>query len=182
MSTNQSPLSLSGPPLRFVLLPTTRYVAWVAIAIGALMAGFSPLWWARAMGAGAAFLLLGSQFVLRSRRPVLILDDSGYRVEVTGKVRFSVRWEEVRRVLHDRAEEALYLDCSAAPGSASGGDRKRNLFLPPRAGFAFTFTDRALLYRMLMEKVGDRVTEIPRFDRALPPASAAPDEKKAPNT
>lgn len=160
-----------------MLLPTTRYVAWVAIAIGAVMAGFSPLWWARAMGAGAAILLLGSQFILRSRRPVLILDDGGYRVEVAGKVRFSVRWDEVRRVLHDRGEEALYLDCSAAPGSAAGGDRKRNLFLPPRAGFAFTFTDRALLYRLLMDKVGDRVTEVPRFDRALPPASAAPDDK-----
>lgn len=144
---------------RFTLLPTTRYVAWVAILIGAMLAALSPLAWARLAGAGAALLLLAAQFLLRARRPVLVIDAGGYRVEVAGRARFSVRWEEVQRVLRDDSEQAMYIDC---------GDRRRNLLLPPRAGFAFTFTQRERLYSLLNALVGGRAQDVPRFDRALP--------------
>lgn len=153
---------------RFTLLPTTRYVAWVAIGVGAGLAALSPLAWARLAGAGAALLILGAQFILRARRPTLVIDAGGYRVEVGGRARFSVRWEEVQRVLRDAAEEAMYIDC---------GDPRRNLLLPPRAGFAFTFTQRERLYALLNSLVGGRAQDVPRFDRELPaPARHGPEE------
>lgn len=150
-----------------MLLPTTRYVAWVAVVVGAAMAALSPLAWARGAGALAALLLILSQLILRARRPVLLVDESGYRVEVSGRIRFSVAWTEVRRVLRDPAEEAMYLDC---------GDRARNLLLPPRAGFAFTFTDRERLYLLLNSRVGRQAQDVPRFDRSLPAAPPPPSD------
>ena len=121
----------------------------------------SPLW--RGLSGGVAVGLLILTWVVSRRRPELIVDDTGYRVEVAGRERFRVGWGEVHRVLRDRSEAALYLDC---------GDGKRNLLVPPAAGFAFTFTDRAALVDRILARVGDKVQDVERFDKL--PLAAAP--------
>lgn len=149
----------SSGEARFILLPTTRYVGWVAVATGGLLAALGPsLLWQVASGGAALAVLLASWAVSR-RRPVLILDEIGYRVEVAGHERFRVQWTEVRRVLHDRSEAALYVDC---------GDGRRNLLVPPVAGFAFTFTDRARLVERILLRVGDKAEEVERLDKRPP--------------
>jgi hypothetical protein len=159
MVTPQPP----GESTQYTLLPTTRYVNWVAVAIGGVLAVLAPsvLW--RVLCGAVALALLLLTWVVGRRRPVLILDDSGYRVEVGGRERFRVRWDEVQRVLRDRSEAALYLDC---------GDGKRNLLVPPAAGFAFTFSDRLGLVERILGRVGDKVQDVERLDKLPAPPTA----------
>lgn len=167
------PTSTAGEA-RFVLLSTTRYVNWVAVGMGALLAAVAPSLLMRCVSGGVALALLILTWAVGRQRPVLLLSDTGYRVEVAGRERFRVAWNEVHRVLRDRGEAALYLDC---------GDGKRNLLVPPATGFAFTFTSRALLVERILSHVGDRVQDVDRFDK-LPqntapalPATADPADK-----
>ena len=143
-------------PQRYALLSANRYLLPIALlCAGALIALAGPLW-LRVSAAAAAVLLLGLQAWARQRRPVLVLDDAGYAVEVAGVQRFFVPWTAVTRVLHDPSEQALYLDC---------GEPGHNLLLPPRAGFAFTFTDRQDLYQRLLTQVGERAQLVTRLDQ-----------------
>lgn len=168
MQTESALDSPGGGEARFTLLPTTRYVSWVAVATGALLAALAPsLGWRVLCGAVALALLLLT-WALGRRRPVLIVDAAGYRVEVAGRERLRVAWTEVRRVLCDRSEAALYLDC---------GDGKRNLLVPPAAGFAFTFSDRERLAQRILLLVGDKVEYVERLDK-LPGLAAAPAKAK----
>ena len=153
-----------GGEARFTLLPTTRYVSWVAVATGALLAVLAPSLGWRVVGGGVALALLLLTWAVGRRRPVLILDGAGYRVEVAGRERLRVAWTEVRRVLCDRSEAALYLDC---------GDGKRNLLVPPAAGFAFTFSDRQRLSERILAIVGDKVEYVERLDKLPGPAAAS---------
>ena len=136
---------------RFALLPTTRYVSWVAVALGALGVLLWQPVWARLGMAAVTLLVLGMTLALRLRRPQLVLTADGYRVEVRGRPRFAVAWSEVRKVLVDRSEGALYVDC---------GDRARNLLLPPRRGYAFTFSRREDLFQAVLRAVPDRLEEV----------------------
>lgn len=139
----------SGAPLvplspteeRFVLLASTRRVAWVAVAVAVVLLVSSPLSWVRWSSVAVLALLLGAELWLRGGRPVLVVSAAGYRVEARGVVRFAVPFSQVKKALHDESEQALYLDC---------GERKHNLLLPPRAGFSFTFSDRDRLYERLL--------------------------------
>lgn len=160
---------------RFALLSTTRYVGWVAVATGGLLAALGPsLLWQVVSGGAALAVLLGT-WAVGKRRPILIVDDAGYRVEVAGHERFRVLWSEVRRVLHDRSEAAVYVDC---------GDGRRNLLVPPAAGFAFTFSDRERLVTGILARLGDRVQEVERLDKqTLPaPSTASPPTSTQPRS
>lgn len=157
---------------RFTLLPTTRYVSWVAIATGVLLAALGPSLAWRLLCGGAALAVLLGNWAIGRRRPVLIIDETGYRVEVAGRERFRVLWAEVRRVLHDRSEAAVYVDC---------GDGRRNLLVPPAAGFAFTFSDRPHLTARILAKLSDKVQEVARLDKLALPA-APPHESPTPKT
>ena len=164
------PVQTSGGEARFMLLSTTRYVIWVAVGLGGLLAVLGPSLWWRGLSGAVALALLLLNWVVGRRRPVLIVDDAGYRVEVAGGERFRVGWDEVHRVLRDREEAALYLDC---------GDGKRNLLVPPAAGFAFTFSDRDRLVERILARVGDKVQDVERFDKlplSAPAALPAPAE------
>lgn len=157
---------------RFALLPTTRHVAPLAVLVGALLALLASsaalrLWSALAAGA----LLLLSLLLLR-RRPVLVLGADGYRVEVRGKVRFAVAFSEVRRVLCDAGERALYVDC---------GEPGRNLLLPPARGYAFTFARRERLYRALTAgPLSDRLVPVANLERGPYTAQLEPSQTKGP--
>ncbi|MBL9004894.1 MAG: hypothetical protein JNJ46_11655 [Myxococcales bacterium] len=120
--------------------------------------------WLRVSAALSALLLLALHQWSRRKQPQLVLDDHGYSVEVAGVSRFSVPWSAVTRVLHDPSEQALYLDC---------GDPGRNLLLPPRAGFAFTFSQRDALYARLLQHIGDRAEIVARLDQPPPPPPPA---------
>ena len=92
----------------------------------------------------------------RARRPVLVCDAAGYRVEVAGRVRFAVPWSAVREVRLDRAEGAAYVDC---------GDKARNLLLPPERGYAFSYGDQAALLAAVLAAVPpERVREVQKLE------------------
>ena len=150
------------PPQRFALLSVNRYLLPIALLCAAGLCALAPQTWLRVSALSAALLLLGLHVLSRRRRPLLVLDESGYAVEVAGVRRFFVPWTAVTRVLHDPSEQALYLDC---------GDPGRNLLLPPVAGFAFTFEHRDDLYRRLLSQVGDRAQLVDRLDQPPPPAT-----------
>src|SRR5207248_7741790 len=82
------------------------------------------------------------------RRPVLVVDDEGYSVEVRGRRTLRVLFSEVQRVRAVPAELAMYLDC---------GDPARNLLLPTRHGFGFRFARQAALYVLLARHLQDRI-------------------------
>lgn len=129
---------------RHALLSTARYLLPGAVLCGALLALLAEGRPVRLAFAAGALLLLLLALLQRWRRPVLELDDAGYRVLVAGRPRLRVAWSEVRRVRVDRAEGALYVDC---------GDPRRNLLLPPTRGYAFTFSDRERLFARVLEAV-----------------------------
>ena len=165
------PTTPQGEETRYTLLPTTRYVSWVAVATGGLLAVMAPSVLLRGLSGGMAVALMLLTWAVGRRRPVLILDDAGYRVQVGSRERFRVRWDEVHRVLRDRSEGAVYLDC---------GDGKRNLLVPPAAGFAFTFSDRVGLVERILTRVGDKVQDVERLDKLPAPAPAPPDKVPSP--
>src|SRR5579883_2844415 len=105
---------------RFPLLPTTRWLVPIAIVVGlaglALSDGRTPRL-IYAVGTALVALLWAWS---RWRRPVLIVDGAGYRVEVAGRLKLKVRFAEVRRARAVPAEQAMYVDC---------GDPARNLLL-----------------------------------------------------
>jgi predicted membrane metal-binding protein len=155
--------ALQGPRSdeeRFPLLPTTRYVGWVALCLGALLAALGSGGW-RLLGGGFAVALAVITLLVQARRPVLIVDDAGYRVEVAGRERFRVAWDEVRRVLRDRSESALYVDC---------GDGRRNLLVPPAGGYAFTFKNRARLVERIVARLPGQVQDVERLEQLGRPA------------
>lgn len=184
-----TPASLIPPSSteeRFLLLASTRRVAWVAVAVAAVLLVSSPLSWVRWSSVAVLALLLGAELWLRGGRPVLVVSDTAYRVEARGVVRFDVPFSQVKKALHDASEQALYLDC---------GERKHNLLLPPRAGFSFTFSDRDRLYQRLLSALRTysvpieavarlelpRPDQLPLAEAELPtPASSLPTQTGMP--
>lgn len=153
----------------YELLSSTRWVRWVAIGVGGLLAVLShlPLW--RVLGGTVALMLMLSWLWGRQRAFVYVLPD-GYRVK-TGRLDFTVRWSELKRVLHDPTESALYLDC---------GNPARNLLVPPATGFAFTFARKQELYQQLLLAVGHLAQQVPRIDAQALPAADSPPKPAAP--
>src|SRR5271156_2983697 len=102
-------LAANRPGERFALLPTTRHLAPLAVVVGLLLTlVVGP---GRLVFAVLTAVLAASSLYARHRRPELVMDSDGYRVEVAGTVRFRVRFSEVVRILCDRSEQALYVDC-----------------------------------------------------------------------
>ena len=149
------------PPQRVALLSSTRYLLPVALLCALGLAVFGTGTFLRLGAVLAGTLLIGLHLVARRRRPILVVDDRGYAVEVAGQQRFFVPWTAVTRALHDPTEHALYLDC---------GDAAHNLLLPPLAGFAFSFENREALYERLLSHVSDRIEVVPRLDASPPPS------------
>jgi hypothetical protein len=144
-------------------------VRWVAIGVGVLLAALShlPLW--RVLGGTVALMLVLSWLWGRQRAFVYVLPE-GYRV-TTRHLDFTVSWSELKRVLHDPTESALYLDC---------GNPARNLLVPPATGFAFTFARKQELYQQLLLAVGHLAQQVPRIDAQALPAVDSPPKPAAP--
>lgn len=98
----------------------------------------------------------------RRRRPVLLVDDQGYRVEERGREKLRVAFREVKRVRAVPAEQAMYIDCGAPA---------RNLLLPTRHGYGFRFARQPELYVLLAQHLGDRVEIV---ETLIPPESPKP--------
>src|SRR5207302_3837828 len=140
---------------RFPLLATTRWMAPVSFAIalfGAIFATGKP----PRIGYAVVAAIVGALWLIaRLRRPVLLVDNDGYRVEVRGRVKLRVRFDEIERARAVPAEQSMYLDC---------GDGDRNLLLPPKRGFGFRFAEQADLYVLLAKRLGDRVEIAERLE------------------
>jgi uncharacterized membrane protein len=137
-----------GEAARYPLLSTSRWVVPLAIALGLVGAATGYAERARwALGGGAA-VIAALAIAARVRRPELVVDDEGYRVEQVGRVKLSVTWSEVIRVKAVPAEQAMYVDC---------GDPARNLLLPPRRGWGFRFAQQAALYVQLAGHLKEKI-------------------------
>jgi hypothetical protein len=140
------------PPARpFPLQPATRWLAPLAALFGIAGVVFAVSSTARALfiAGTAATLLLA--LLARLRRPLLFLEEDGYRVEVAGKVTLRVKFAEVKQARAVPAQQAMYLD-TGQPG--------RNLLLPARSGFGFRFARQDELYRLLAERLADRLVVV----------------------
>lgn len=139
------------PPLaeeRFPLLAGTRRlvpIAFVLAVAGAVLATNNGT---RLVYLGLTLLVVALAFLVRARRPVLVIDDAGYRVEIRRRVRVRVRWDEVKHARGADAEHAMYLDC---------GEPARNLLLPPGRGYGFRFERQDVLYARLALRLADRL-------------------------
>ena len=142
---------------RFALIVTTRRVLPVAFVIAMAGVVFSQPFGLRVACAVVALLAIALWLWQWRAQPSLVVDDEGYAVEEHGREKLRVAWSEVKRVLADSAEHALYVDC---------GDRARNLLVPPRRGFGFRFERAAELYVRICERVPDRVEQVERLDGA----------------
>ena len=137
---------------RYPLLSTSRWVVPLAIALGLVGAATAYAERARwALGGGAA-VIAGLAVVARVRRPELVVDDEGYRVEQVGRVNLSVKWSEVVRARAVPAEQAMYIDC---------GDPARNLLLPPHRGWGFRFAHQSDLYVHLATHLQGKLEVVP---------------------
>jgi hypothetical protein len=99
------------------------------------------------LGGGSA-LIAALWAGARLRRPVLVVDGEGYRVEVGRRERLRVAFREVLRVRAVPSEQAMYVDC---------GDPARNLLLPTRHGWGFRFARQGALYVLLAKQLADRL-------------------------
>jgi hypothetical protein len=141
---------------RHPLLLGTRWLIPVAMALAILGIVAVPSRLAHIVGAAMLLLLSLSAWMLWLAPPVLRLDDEGYAIEQRGREKFRVAWSEVQRVRIDRRANAAYLDC---------GDKARNLFVPPRRGYGFSFADAATVCaRVLAAVPAERVSEVERID------------------
>jgi hypothetical protein len=139
---------------RYTLVSTWRFVVPLAVVLGVLgaVAGGGVLRWVCGIGAVLIALLW---LVGAMRRPELVLEAGGYRVEEGGRERLRVDFTEVRRARAVPAEHAMYVDC---------GDPRRNLLLPPRRGYGFRFDRQSELYVRLARALGDRVEIVDRLE------------------
>lgn len=143
-------------PSRHPLLVGTRWLLPVAIvlAVGGALAAHGLT--ARLVAGFFALLGVGAWLWQERHRPTLVLDDEGYAIEQQGREKLRVRWSEVQKVRFDKREGAVYVDC---------GDKARNLFVPPRAGYGFRFADSAAACARVVAAVpADRVVEVERID------------------
>lgn len=138
---------------RFPLLPTWRWLMPLAVMLGALGVAFAGANGPRVYFLVATALVCLLWWVQAWRRPVLIVDDGGYRVRVRGRERLRVRWSEVRSARAVPDEHAMYLDC---------GDPARNLLLPQH-GYGFRFARQPELYALLATRFGDRLERVAKL-------------------
>lgn len=108
----------------------------------------------------AATIELSAWGWLRTQARTLVLDEAGYAIEARGRERLRVGWSEVRRVLHDPGEDAVYVDC---------GDKARNLLIPPARGFGFHVAEAAAATaRVLAAVPAERVETVERLEEPRP--------------
>lgn len=138
---------------RFPLLPTWRWLMPLAVMLGAFGVAFAGASGPRVYFLVATALVCLLWWAQARRRPVLLVDDGGYRVRVRGRERLRVRWSEVRSARAVPDEYAMYLDC---------GDAARNLLLPQH-GYGFRFARQPELYALLAARLGDRLEEVDKL-------------------
>jgi hypothetical protein len=146
-----------GAPARHPLVATTAWLLPLSVLLA--LAGMLAASATAARVASGLFALLGALAWLwqRRHRPMLVVDDAGWAIELLGAEKLRVRWDEVRQVRIEPREHALYVDC---------GDPARNLLVPPRRGFGFRFAaQEALCARILAAVPADRVREVERLER-----------------
>ena len=139
---------MTEEPQRYPLLPSTRIAVPIAIALGLAGIAFATGSTPRLVYAAGTLAVIALWLANLARRPVLVVDGEGYRVEVRRREVVRVRFDEVKRVRAVPGEQAMYLDC---------GDPKRNLLLPTRHGFGFRFARQATLYVTLAKRLSDRL-------------------------
>lgn len=145
----------------FPLLPGTRWVAPLAVLFGIGGAVVATSTAARLFLAGGALLFTLLALLAHRRRPILFVDDEGYRVEEAGRERLRVRWDEVLSARAVPEERSLYLET---------GERSRNLLLPP-PGFGFRYARQGELFARLVAVLGARVEIVPTL---VPPEEKEP--------
>jgi hypothetical protein len=155
---------------RFPLVSTWRWLvpAAVAMALVGLLAfpGLVPRIVCGAAAALVALLWLDG----RRRRPVLVVTDDGYQVEVGRRRKLEVSFADVLRVRAVPALQAMYLDC---------GDPARNLLVPPRRGYGFRFLEQEKLYVLLATRLADKLEVVAALETAPVPPSPEPTPPKA---
>lgn len=151
---------------RYPLLSTARWMVPLAIVLGLVGAGMARTTAGRAILGGGALAITALWALGRARRPELVVDDTGYRVEECKHARLRVEFAEVKQVRAVPAEQAMYVDC---------GDPARNLLLPSRHGFGFRFARQGELYALLARHLDAKI-EI--ADALLPPEPDAKKKKK----
>lgn len=173
---------------RFRFRPRYRGVAYVAMALGALLLvcpllfelGGASYWFA--LGSGIAGVLLGSLYLLSPTwRIEVVAGDQGLEVLSRGDRKFLLPWDQVERVIASPSTRTCFVD---------GGDPARSLLVPgDDAPAPYAIEDKDRLYAMIVERVAaDRVTEVSTLleaqleAKAAPPASsddgAAPEDDK----
>lgn len=136
---------------RHALLLGARWLLPVAVGLSAVIAVAGQLW--ALAPAGLGVMAFAWQ---QKTRAQLVLDERGYAIERKGREELRVGWGEVKKVLVDRRESAVYVDC---------GDKARNLFVPPARGWGFRFADSpAIVAHVLAAMPADRVVEVERID------------------
>jgi hypothetical protein len=141
---------------RHPLVVGTRWLLPVAIGLALVGAAAAHATVARVIA--GVFAVLGTMAWLwqERHRPTLVIDDAGWAIEQRGAEKLRVAWGEVQKVRVDRRESALYVET---------GDKARNLFIPPRRGYGFSFADAATACaRVLAAVPADRVVEVERID------------------
>jgi hypothetical protein len=133
---------------RHALYATTRWMVPLAIVLGLVGAGLSRAPLGRALFGGGALAIAALWGVSRMRRPELVVDEQGYRVEEGRREKLRVGFAEVKRVRAVPQEQAMYLDC---------GDPARNLLLPTRHGFGFRFARQGALYALLARSLDGKI-------------------------
>ncbi len=143
------------PDQRHRLIYTQRGVLLVAVAMAVAGGAFIPTLPSRLASLALGVLIGAAWLFQRYTRPVLVVDDAGYRVERGHAVRMRVAWSEVQRVRLDEAESAMHVDC---------GDARRNLLVPPVRGWGYRWEDQVGLVRRVLAAVPERVERVERLD------------------
>jgi len=154
---------------RFALLPTTRWLAPLAIALGLIGAAVADSGRARVLFGGGTAIIATLWLIGVARRPYLSIDSDGYRVVEGTKERLRVRFDEVVRARAVAVEQAMYVDC---------GDPARNLLLPPRRGYGFRFARQGDLYVILAKALEAKLEMVDSLEPPDKKPDTKPDTKK----
>jgi hypothetical protein len=131
---------------RYPLRPRYRGLAWSAVGVGGVLAvlsiGAAPIVLVSAVcGLGLGGAYLGSP----TWRMAVVVDDDALTVTAGAKVRFTLPWSEIKRVVASPSTQTCFVD---------GGDAARSIVIPGDGAPApYRIDDRQELYRTILSKV-----------------------------
>ncbi|MCE9579325.1 MAG: hypothetical protein K8W52_39740 [Deltaproteobacteria bacterium] len=151
---------------RFRFRPRFRGVAWSAIAVGALIAGFAAI-----AGAGITPIAIGLTGVVfggaylasPTWRIAVVVDDDGLAVTGAGARSFRVAWPEIAKVTASPTTRTCHVD---------GGAPARSLIVPGVGAIAPYAIERSGdLYDAIVARVDRaRIAEVATLDGEAPVA------------